>query len=66
MEVLEGALGYDIWSGLGIGIPYKVYLGSAINLLYKLIISFIVYNHSARYFYQNNIEQIPNHFLQGH
>ena len=25
----------------------------------------IVYNHFVHYFYQNNIEQIPNHFLQG-
>jgi len=27
----KGGRGYDIWSDLGIGSPYKVYLGSTIR-----------------------------------
>jgi len=36
-RVREGHRAYGIWSDMGIGIPYKVYLGSAIrgvNLIY--------------------------------
>ena len=30
-QTLGGVGAYDIWSDMGIGIPHKVYLGSAIN-----------------------------------
>ena len=40
-----GHRAYDIWSDMGIGIPYKVYLGSALNVY--LMSSFLYQNKDS-------------------
>ena len=43
---MQGDMGDDIWSDMGIGIPYKVYLGSTIRgVSLNALLKLKIYNH---------------------